>query len=99
MLFAAIEWSKWVTPEMIVTVFSLVAAVLGWLGKRKAQAVTEAVIKGVEAFRKPLADSEKPEEKAHSDALRDAIKGEALKDGVEGALNPLVQVITQAMKR
>lgn len=102
------EWTKYLTPEMVTTVLGIIAAVLGWLGKVRAQRITVALVKGVEAFRNefyakaqdPATPPEKKVELAKvADLLGATIKGESLKDGVEGSLNPIVQLITATMKK
>lgn len=103
---SSIDWSKWLTPETVVAVLGLIGTVLGWLGQSRAKRITTAVVKGVEAFRNEMnarAEKEdKPEKKAElkdiAETLRETIKGESLKDGVEGILNPIVQIITATMK-
>jgi len=105
---SSVDWTKYLTPEMITTVLGIIAAVLGWLGKLRAQRITVALVKGVEAFRNeyyakaqdPAASLEKKAELTKvADLLGATIKDKSLEDGIEGYLNPIVQLITATMKQ
>src|SRR3990167_4006942 len=105
---SSVDWTKYLTPEMITTVLGIIAAVLGWLGKLRAQRITAALVKGVEAFRNeyyakaqdPAASLEKKAELTKvADLLGATIKDKSLEDGIEGYLNPIVQLITATMKQ
>ena len=85
------DWRAWLTPEMIVSVLSTVAAILGWLGRSKYQRIATSIIAGVEAYRR---DDATP--KAQAGDVATAIRLRAEADGVEALLKPLVKAITGA---
>lgn len=85
------DWRAWLTPEMIVSVLSTIAAILGWLGRSKYQRIATSIIAGVEAYRK---DGATPPAQAGDVATAIRLRAEA--DGVEALLKPLVKAITGA---
>ena len=87
---APADWRAWLTPENVVAVMSLLAAVFGWLGRTKYKRVAEAVITGVESYRR----SDDTPAAARADVATE-IRRKAEESGVEPVLNGIVKLLTE----
>ena len=84
------DWRAWVTPENVIAVLSSLAARFGWLGRAKYKRVVEAVVVGVEHYRR----SEDTTPADSADVAR-SIREQAERSGVEHVLGPLVKSLTK----